>query len=195
MTLAFVQLSWGEQISRLLDGDVDASLARPPYDDTNGFDALAGARREAGGRSAGRQPTGRPGLTADRRSRRIPGRRRSGDRTRMDEVLGDRPAPGWTRRRLRRVGGDDGGGGLQRCRPGREHNDHRGIGRQSVPACRGHVSRSRRRWKLPGRAVHTDHRQPPGGQGSTSCCPRRGPGGRGRAHPDGRPAPVGSDHP
>jgi LysR family transcriptional regulator, benzoate and cis,cis-muconate-responsive activator of ben and cat genes len=40
VTLSFVQLSWGEQISRLLDGDVDASLARPPYDDTNGFDAL-----------------------------------------------------------------------------------------------------------------------------------------------------------
>ncbi|WP_187582077.1 LysR family transcriptional regulator [Gordonia sp. OPL2] len=40
VTLSFVQLSWGEQIGRLLDGDVDASLARPPYDDTNGFDAL-----------------------------------------------------------------------------------------------------------------------------------------------------------
>ena len=38
--LCFVQLSWGEQIARLLEGDVDASLARPPYDDEAGLDMI-----------------------------------------------------------------------------------------------------------------------------------------------------------
>lgn len=36
--LDFVQLDWGDQISRLLAGDVDASLARPPYEQKEGFD-------------------------------------------------------------------------------------------------------------------------------------------------------------
>lgn len=36
----FVQLDWGDQISRLLAGDVDASLARPPYDHEDGIHRL-----------------------------------------------------------------------------------------------------------------------------------------------------------
>ncbi|AZG44150.1 LysR family transcriptional regulator [Gordonia insulae] len=38
--VTFVQVSWGEQIGRLLDGDLDASLARPPYDDATGIDTV-----------------------------------------------------------------------------------------------------------------------------------------------------------
>ena len=37
-TLQFVQLNWGEQIAHLLAGEVDASLARPPFADDAGIE-------------------------------------------------------------------------------------------------------------------------------------------------------------
>lgn len=38
--IRLVQLGWGEQVSRLLAGDLDASLARPPYTEAEGLDMV-----------------------------------------------------------------------------------------------------------------------------------------------------------
>lgn len=38
--IRLVQVGWGEQISRLVAGDLDASLARPPYSHLDGIDAV-----------------------------------------------------------------------------------------------------------------------------------------------------------
>ncbi|GAA4484323.1 LysR family transcriptional regulator [Rhodococcus olei] len=40
VSLSFVQLNWGDQIGRLIDGDIDASLARPPYEDAESIDVV-----------------------------------------------------------------------------------------------------------------------------------------------------------
>lgn len=39
VSLVWVQLDWGEQITRLISGDVDATLARPPYASRDGFES------------------------------------------------------------------------------------------------------------------------------------------------------------
>lgn len=38
--LEFLQLNWGEQITKLLSGDVDVSLARPPFADVSAIDFM-----------------------------------------------------------------------------------------------------------------------------------------------------------
>lgn len=40
ITLSFLQLGWGEQVSRLLAGDVDAVLARPPVEERGEIEAV-----------------------------------------------------------------------------------------------------------------------------------------------------------
>ena len=36
----FIELSWGDQINRLLAGDIDASLARPPFDHEEAIESI-----------------------------------------------------------------------------------------------------------------------------------------------------------
>ncbi|MFB8388310.1 LysR substrate-binding domain-containing protein [Microbacterium sp. NPDC055910] len=38
--IRLLQVGWGEQVSRLVAGDLDASLARPPYAGTDGLDMI-----------------------------------------------------------------------------------------------------------------------------------------------------------